>query len=331
MKLLVTGGAGYIGSHCVLRLLQEGHEVVLLDNFCEGARGSVHTLQELKCPGHIAGVVEGDLLRLDDLQRTFGQHTFDAVLHFAALLGVRRSMANPGPYYRVNVAGTLNLLEAMCQFGVKDIVFSSTCAIYGEAQRIPVDEQHPVQPISPYGHSKQMVETVLQDFDRAHGLRYVSLRYFNVIGASASGCLGDRRRTAILLLPLLLDVATGRAPVFHIFGGDYPTRDGTCIRDYIAVDDLIGAHLRALDFLRKEKRSEVFNLGSEQGHSVREVLTTCERVVGKRIPTVVEGRCAGDPAQLMASYQKARELLGWEPRQSLEEAIRLAWSWEQRK
>jgi UDP-glucose 4-epimerase len=216
----------------------------------------------------------------------------------------------------------------MRQFNVKRIIFSSTAAVYGEPQYTPIDEKHPLNPINPYGRSKQMAETIIRDFDQAYGIQSVCLRYFNVVGASSLGCIGDRRTIVTHLIPSILNAALGRASKgFCIFGSDYPTRDGTCIHDYISVEDLVDAHVKAFEFLLEGDRSEVFNLGSGKGYTVREVLTTCESVLQKEISSIVESRRVGDSAQLTASYQTAESILGWHPQQSLEEAIRLAYIW----
>ncbi|MDR2419882.1 MAG: UDP-glucose 4-epimerase GalE [Puniceicoccales bacterium] len=331
MKLFVTGGAGYIGSHCVLRLLQEGHEVVIFDNFSEGSRETVRTLSELKFPGRLADVVQGDLLHPEDLQRALSDDSFDAVFHFAALTRVKESVQHPELYYCHNVVGTLNLLEAMRSFDVKRLVFSSTASVYGEPQYTPIDEKHPLNPINPYGRSKQMAEMIIQDFDRAYGIRSVCLRYFNVVGASSLGCLGDRRVIVTHLIPSIIHAILGISKAFSVFGTDYPTRDGTCIRDYIPIEDLVDAHIRALTFLSEGNRTEIFNLGTEQGYTVQEVLTVCERVLGKKIPVILESRRSGDPAVLIAASKRANEALNWHSQQLLEEAIRLAYAWEQKK
>jgi UDP-glucose 4-epimerase len=331
MKLLVTGGAGYIGSHCVLRLLQEGYEVIIFDNFSEGSRETVQTLQGLKLPGHLTEVVEGNLLHPEDLQRVFTEHLFDAVFHFAALTRVEESVLQPELYYHHNVVGTLNLLEAMRSSGVKRLIFSSTAAVYGEPHYTPTDERHPLNPVNPYGRSKQMTEMIIQDFDHAYGIRSILLRYFNVVGASSLGCLGDRREIATHLIPSIIRVILGISKTFKVFGTDYPTRDGTCIRDFISVEDLVDAHVKAFHFLLQEDCSEIFNLGTEQGYTVREVLTICERVLGKKIPVILESRRSGDSAILIAVSKKANEILNWRSQQLLEEAIRLAYAWEQKK
>ncbi|MDR0445071.1 MAG: UDP-glucose 4-epimerase GalE [Puniceicoccales bacterium] len=316
MKLFVTGGAGYIGSHCVLRLLQEGHEVVIFDNFNEGSHETVQTLSSLKLPGQLIDILEGDLLHPEDLQKAFSNHSFDAVFHFAALARVEESVQHPELYYRHNVVGTLNLLEAMRQFNIKRIIFSSTAAVYGEPQYTPVDERHPLNPVSPYGRSKQIAESIIQDFDRAYGIRSVCLRYFNVVGASSLR---------------LIHAALGISETFSVFGTDYPTRDGTCVRDYISVEDLIDAHVKALDFLLQKDCSEIFNLGTERGCTVREVFAICEYVLGKKIPIAEKSRRPGDPAYLLASSQKAKDILHWQLQQSLEDAFNWAYAWEQKK
>jgi UDP-glucose 4-epimerase len=322
MKILVTGGAGYIGSHAVQRLLQSEHRVVIFDNLVYGHRELAQG-QEL---------IVGELSDRDALYRLFSEQHFDAVMHFAAYAYVGESVKHPAKYYYNNVVGTLNLLDAMREHNVKKIIFSSTCATYGEPREIPIPETHPQMPINPYGQSKLMVEHILRDYDVAYGLRFVSLRYFNAAGASPEGGIGEDHTPETHLIPLVLDVALGRRPHITIYGTDYDTPDGTCIRDYIHVTDLADAHLLGLEFLRREERSEFFNLGNGNGFSVRDVIEAAKRITGKPIAVIEGDRRAGDPAKLIGSAAKAKALLGWQPRfADLDTIISTAWAWHQER
>lgn len=318
-KLLVVGGAGYIGSHMVRMLLGENHDVVTLDNLCTGHRDAV-----------LGGeFVLGDLadgLLLDNL---FSSHRFDGILHFASFIQVGESVRDPARYYRNNVVNTLNLLDAMVKHGVERIIFSSSAAVFGEPQYVPLDESHPKAPINPYGASKLMVEQMLMDYDRAYGLKSISLRYFNAAGADPEGRVGERHEPETHLIPLVLQVAAGRRPFIDVFGRDYETPDGTCIRDYVHVDDLCRAHFLALENLWNGGESSAFNLGNGQGFSVRQVIDTAMKVCGRDIPVVYGERRSGDPARLVADSTRAREILGWTPAYAnLEQIIEHAWLWE---
>lgn len=326
-KILVVGGAGYIGSHMVKQLARAGHSVVVLDNLSTGFR-------ELARYGEL---VVGDLADLNLLERLFSEHGFTGVMHFAAASLVGESMQDPGKYYRNNVANTLNLLEVMVRHGVKDFIFSSTAATFGEPDYVPIDEAHPQRPINPYGASKLMVERVLQDFHAAHGLNSVCLRYFNACGADPEGELGECHDPETHLIPLILQAASGRRDAITVFGRDYATGDGTCIRDYIHIEDLCSAHALALEaLLRGDKQGALaYNLGNGQGYSVQQVIDAVMRVVaeeGKRL-TVEEGkRRPGDPAVLVADATLAREALGWQPQYAnLDTIVRHAWAWEKRQ
>ncbi|KER09478.1 MAG: UDP-galactose-4-epimerase [[Candidatus Thermochlorobacteriaceae] bacterium GBChlB] len=322
MKILVTGGAGYIGSHAVQRLLQSGHRVVIFDNLVYGHRELAQG-QEL---------IVGELSDRDALYRLFSEQHFDAVMHFAAYAYVGESVKHPAKYYYNNVVGTLNLLDAMREHNVKKIIFSSTCATYGEPREIPIPETHPQMPINPYGQSKLMVEHILRDYDVAYGLRFVSLRYFNAAGASPEGGIGEDHNPETHLIPLVLDAALGRRKHITIYGTDYDTPDGTCIRDYIHVTDLANAHLLGLEFLHREERSEFFNLGNGNGFSVRDVIEAAKRITGKPIAVIEGDRRAGDPAKLIGSAAKAKALLGWQPRfADLDTIISTAWAWHQER
>lgn len=320
-KVLVVGGAGYIGSHMVKMLSDHGHTVVTLDNLSTGFRDAV-------CGGEF---VEGDLGDRALLDRLLPAHRFDAVMHFAAFIQVGESVEQPGKYYFNNVANTLTLLDAMVRHGVQQFIFSSTAAIFGEPQYVPVDEQHPKAPINPYGRSKWMVEQILSDFDLAHGLRSVSLRYFNAAGADPDGALGPRYEGITNLIPVVLKAAAGKRPNVTVFGRDYETPDGTGVRDYIHVTDLCQAHLRALDYLGQGGASDVFNLGNGRGFSVQEVIDAAREVTGLEIPVVDGARRAGDPASLVADAARARQHLGWAPSHTdLTTIVRHAWNWEER-
>lgn len=321
MKILVVGGAGYIGSHMVKHLLRAGHSVLVADNFSSGHRSAL-----LGCP-----CVEMDIADRDALDTLLALHDFEAVFHFASFIQVGESVEHPGKYYQNNLAATLTLLQSMVAAGIPRFIFSSTAAVYGNPQYSPLDEQHPQQPINPYGRSKLMVEQLLEDFDKAYGLKSVCLRYFNAAGADPEGELGERHEPETHLIPLILQAAAGRREAITIFGDDYDTPDGTCIRDYIHVTDLADAHARALDFLITRQQSAIFNLGNGSGFSVREVIEAARRVTGRDIQVRLAPRRAGDPARLVAEASRAHGLLGWQPRHSeLERIIADAWRWEQR-
>ncbi|MCX7893537.1 MAG: UDP-glucose 4-epimerase GalE [Burkholderiales bacterium] len=319
MNVLVVGGAGYIGSHMVKMLAARGHAVVTLDNFSTGHRDAV-----------VAGrVVEADLADRAALDALFASGRFDAVMHFASFIQVGESVREPAKYYRNNFANTLNLLDAMVAAGVTRFVFSSSAAVFGEPERVPIDEAHPKRPINPYGRTKLMVEEALADYDAAYGLRSVSLRYFNAAGADPQGAIGERHDPETHLVPLVLQAASGRRPSVAVFGDDYDTPDGTCVRDYIHVVDLCDAHLLALDWMAAHGSSGAFNLGNGQGFSVREVIDTARRVTGRPIAVVASPRREGDPARLVADATLARRELGWNPRfAALDTIVAHAWAWE---
>ena len=320
--ILVIGGCGYIGSHMVKRLLNAGHQVIVLDDLSAGYRDSL-----------LGGeLVVGDCGRRDVLDTLFSGHAFDGVLHFASLIQVGESVADPARYYQSNVAKTLMLIEAMKDHEVGSLVFSSTAAVFGEPDYVPIDEAHPRRPINPYGMSKLMVETMLADFDRAYGLRSVALRYFNAAGADPQGRIGERHEPETHLIPLALQAVLGRRPALRVFGRDYDTPDGTCIRDYIHVDDLAEAHLLALEYLWNGGASDVFNLGNGAGFSVQAVLDAVERVTRRKVPVEDAPRRSGDPARLVADSSRARSVLGWQPRYAdLDTIVRDAWRWEQKR
>lgn len=320
MAILVTGGAGYIGSHTVAELLARGKEVVVLDNLQSGHREAV-----------LGGkLYEGDLRDKELLAKLFAENEIEAVIHFAANSLVGESMQNPVKYYDNNVYGTLCLLEAMDAANVKRIVFSSTAATYGEPEKVPIEETDRTQPTNVYGETKLTMERMISWFDTVLGIKYVSLRYFNAAGAHANGVIGEDHRPESHLVPLILQTALGQREHISIFGDDYNTPDGTCIRDYIHVSDLADAHLRAVEHLLNGGSSDVFNLGNGQGFSVKEVIAKVKEVTGIDFPVVVQPRRSGDPAVLIASSEKARTVLGWTPSHSdLGNIIQSAWQWHQ--
>ncbi len=320
--ILVTGGAGYIGSHTVKLLLQRGYQPIVYDNLTTGHRWAV-------LGDHwVAGEVHDTALLTNTLQR----YQVSAVLHFAASAYVGESVQDPLKYYHNNVAGSIALLRAMQGAGVQKFILSSTCATYGIPQQPFLTEEHPQHPVNPYGESKLFVERILQACASAYGLRWISLRYFNAAGADPEGTLGEDHDPETHLIPLVLAVANGRLPHLAIFGDDYETPDGTCIRDYIHVCDLAEAHVLALEALDSDKANTAYNLGTGTGYSVRQVIDTAARITGRPIPTVVAPRRPGDPPRLVAAADKARRLLGWTPRLSdLPTIIATAWHWERRR
>jgi UDP-glucose 4-epimerase len=317
MRVLVTGGAGYIGSHTVGLLRARGDQVVIFDSMELGNREAIGDTP----------LVVGSTRDQAAVATALREHRIEAVIHFAAYKAAGESVALPGKYFDNNVLGTLRLLEAMKDVGVKHLVFSSTAAVYGTPKVLPVAETAPLGPENPYGESKLMVEQMLRWYDGL-GLKSVALRYFNAAGAVLDGTNGEDPRRAQNLVPLVMKAATGRAPTIKVFGTDYDTPDGTCIRDYIHVLDLAEAHLKALDFLRAHERSDVFNLGTGKGASVKEVLEAARRISGVAIPAEMVGRRAGDPKAVFADNTKARTVLGWQPRFGLEEIVASAWKWQ---
>ncbi|WP_127575934.1 UDP-glucose 4-epimerase GalE [Paenibacillus barengoltzii] len=318
MAILVTGGAGYIGSHTVAALLEQGREVVVIDNLQTGHREAL-----------LGGkLYEGDLRDKPLLAKLFAENEIEAVIHFAANSLVGESMRDPVKYFDNNVYGTLCLLDAMDQANVRKIVFSSTAATYGEPEKVPIEERDPTRPTNVYGETKLTMERMMAWFDQVLGIKYVSLRYFNAAGAHESGKIGEDHRPESHLIPLIIQAALGQRPSIQVFGDDYNTGDGTCIRDYIHVSDLADAHLRAVDHLLSGGESDVFNLGNGQGFSVKEVIETVKQVTGRDFPVVISPRRAGDPAVLIASSDKARRVLGWNPtRNKLSSIIESAWQW----
>jgi len=322
MAVLLAGGAGYIGSHMAKRLLNEGEPVVVLDNLSSGYRDAV--LGGDFVPGDFGS---GEVLR--DLFKTY---RIDAVMHFASFIQVGESVTTPSKYYINNVANTLQLLNTMIECGITNFVFSSSAAVYGNGGVGPLKEEHPCAPVNPYGRTKRIIEEALQDFNRGHGLNFFSLRYFNAAGADPQARIGERHNPETHLIPLVLQAASGRRDAITVFGRDYPTSDGTCIRDYVHVEDLCEAHLLALRALRRGHRGGFFNLGSALGFSVSEVIGVARQVTGKPIKVKEAERRAGDPAILVADAGEVQRSLGWRPRRAdLETIVEDAWRWELKK
>jgi len=322
--ILITGGAGYIGSHCVLNFINNGFDVVVFDNLETGHIETIETLQSL---GSVK-FIKGDLKNPSDINQLFETNKIDAVIHFAAYALVEESVKNPAKYYRNNVYGTLNLLDAMVKHNVNKIVFSSTCATYGEPQYTPIDELHPQNPINPYGMSKLMVEKMLFDYDKSYGLKSIILRYFNVAGADEKSRIGEWHETETHLIPNILKSTFDNSKKFTIFGTDYNTKDGTCIRDYVNVEDLAEAHRLSLLHLNKTNTSNIFNIGTSEGASVKEVFELSEKILNKKIPINLAPRRSGDPEKLIANPKKANKTLNWTPKKTLENSIQSAYNWE---
>ncbi|MDH6365491.1 UDP-glucose 4-epimerase [Enterococcus sp. PF1-24] len=319
MKILVLGGAGYIGSHAVDQLVNKGYDVVVVDNLLTGHRLAVH---------QSATFYEGDLRDKTFMQSVFEKEKIDGILHFAASSLVGESVENPLKYFNNNIYGMQILLEVMAEFDVKHIVFSSTAATYGEPEETPISETTPTNPKNPYGESKLTMEKMMKWCDQAYGMKYVALRYFNVAGAKSDASIGEDHDPETHLVPIILQVALGQRKELGIFGDDYDTPDGTCIRDYVQVEDLIAAHILALEYLKAGNQSNTFNLGSNNGYSVKEMLAAARKVTHREIPAKVMPRRAGDPGTLIASSQKTKEVLGWQPQYTeIEEIIASAWKW----
>jgi len=320
--ILVTGGAGYIGSHTNKALDRCGYKTVVLDNLVNGHH-------ELVKWGEF---VEGDLKDLDTVCAVFKKYSIKAVMHFAAFAYVGESMEHPQRYYANNVANTINLLSVMNEFNVRNIIFSSSCTTYGEPEELPITEDHSQNPVNPYGRSKLMVERILQDSQKAYGLRYVILRYFNAAGADPDAELGEWHEPETHLIPLVLDAAAGKKDCIKVLGTDYDTKDGTCIRDYIHVSDLAEAHVLGLEYLFKGNEEGVFNLGNGNGYSVKEIIETAGKITGRKINVINSDRRLGDPAALVGSSKKAESILGWSPAYSdIEKIVGSAWVWHRKK
>ena len=331
--ILITGGAGYIGSHAVVNFLEHGYSVLVVDNLSTGHIETINTLKDIgKDRFHFEKI---DLINKKEIEEVFEKYKdkdngngIEGVIHFAAYSLVGESVENPSKYFRNNVVGSLNLLDTMKKFNINRIVFSSTCATYGNPVYTPIDEKHPQNPINPYGHSKLMIEFMLKDFDIAYGIKYIALRYFNVVGADSKLRVGEWHDPETHLVPNILKSSLNESRVFKIFGDDYDTEDGTCIRDYVNVEDLAEAHRLAYIHLDKNMESDVFNLGTEKGSSVKEVFSICEKVIGKKIKLQIESRRAGDPDKLYANADKIKKKLNWNIQRSIENSIRSFYEWE---
>lgn len=322
MAILVCGGAGYIGSHVNKQLHKEGYETVVFDNLVYGHREAVKW----------GTFIQGDLKNPEEIEAVFQKYPIEAVFHFAAYAYVGESVGNPEKYYYNNIANTLNLLHVMKQYECKKIIFSSTCATYGEPERIPITEDMAQNPINPYGFTKLAVEHVLKDYDRAYGLKYVILRYFNAAGADPDCEIGEEHNPETHIIPLILDAASGKRPDIKVFGTDYPTPDGSCVRDYIHVTDLAQAHLLALKYLENGGESDFFNLGNEKGTSVLEIIDAVRRVTGKAFKVVHAPRREGDPPYLVGSSEKAKCVLGWKPQYAdIDTIVEHAWAWHEKR
>lgn len=318
MKILVTGGAGYIGSHTVRKLKDAGHEIVIFDNLSSGHLDAIKGFE----------LFIGDLANKQDLEKAFSQNKFDAVVHFAGSIEAGESMTDPKRFLNNNLVCGLNLLEAMIKYDVKKIVFSSTAAVYGEPEKMPIEESAPKNPTNVYGQTKLMFEQVLDSYDHAYGLKSVALRYFNAAGADPSGEIGPDHKNKTALVELLMQVVLGKKDSVKIFGTDYPTPDGTGIRDYVHVNDLADAHVLALDYLKKNDTSNKFNLGNEKGTSVHEAIEATKKITNINFNVIEELRRDGDSAQVFASSQKAQTILGWKPQfPAMEQIVTSAWNW----
>ncbi len=320
--ILVTGGAGYIGSHTVKLLLERGFEVVIVDNLSRG---------------HIEAVPKGipfekaDLMDYQTLNSSIKKYPIDSVIHFAAFTYVGESVEDPGMYYRNNVVGSFNLINAVKENNIKKFVFSSTCSIYGNPLNIPISENEPANPINPYARTKYMIEEILRDYDNAHALKHISLRYFNAAGCSDDSSIGESHEPEPHLIPLILYAALGIKEKITIYGDDYDTADGTCVRDYIHVNDLADAHIKALDYIDSGSMSDYINVGTGNGYSVKEMIDAARRITGREIKSEITSRRAGDPARLVAENSKAKNLLGWSAKYGLDEIITTAWNWYQNR
>ena len=318
MKVLVTGGAGYIGSHTVRKLINEKNDVIVFDNL---SRGHIESLPRQ------ADFEKVDLQNEEALKNAINKYDFDSAIHFAAFAYVGESVENPSLYYQNNVKGTLNLLTALKDKGIKKFVFSSTCSVYGNPDKMPISEETKTSPINPYARTKLMIENILSDFDAAYGMKYVALRYFNAAGACDDGEIGESHFPEPHLIPIIMQTALGLREKVNIYGDDYPTEDGTCIRDYIHVNDLADAHIKALEYLERGSSSDIINLGTGKGYSVKEIIEKAREITGKEIKSEVISRRPGDPAVLIADNKKASDILGWKPQYGLEEILKTAWRW----
>jgi len=321
MNILVTGGAGYIGSHTSKMLIEKGYNVIIIDNLINGHEWAVPEK---------AKFYDINLNNKKDIERVFKENKIDCVVHFAAFIEAGESMKEPAKFFRNNVANSLNLFEVMLKNDVKKIIFSSTAAVYGEPQYTPIDEDHPKEPTNFYGLSKLMIENILRSYNNAYGLKFIALRYFNASGADESQKIGEDHNPETHLIPIILEVAKGKRPKIMVFGDDYDTKDGSCIRDYIHVNDLAEAHILAMEKLSSID-SDFFNLGNGKGFSVLEIIEECRNITDKEIKSEIAERRAGDPAVLIADYKKAEKILGWKPKRDIKQVIKTAWEWHKNR
>lgn len=320
-NILVTGGAGYIGSHACKALANAGYQPIVYDNLLYGHKWAVQW----------GPLIIGDISDQQKLREVFETYKPQAVMHFAAFAYVGESVHDPAKYYKNNVVGTIHLLEAMRESNIQSIIFSSSCATYGTPTQLPIPEDHDQNPINPYGKSKWMIEHVLADYEKAYGLQSISLRYFNAAGADPEGLIGESHDPETHLIPLVLDAASGKRPSITIFGDDYDTHDGTCVRDYIHVEDLAKAHVLALQALQEGQKTRAFNLGNGNGYSIKEIIESVERVTGLTVPVEMGPRREGDPASLIGSAETIKQQLGWNPRfPNIDDIIKTAWNWHQK-
>ncbi|MCB0729581.1 MAG: UDP-glucose 4-epimerase GalE [Ignavibacteriae bacterium] len=322
MKVLVTGGAGYIGSHFVRILVNNNIECIVLDNLSRGHKESVPQSVKLEV---------ADLLNFEELKSVIKNNSIDAIVHFAAFAYVGESVENPSLYYQNNVIGSYNLIKAAVETNVKKFVFSSTCSLYGNPEKVPISEEQKTNPINPYAQTKLIIENMLRDFEAAYGIKSVCLRYFNAAGASFDGEIGESHNPEPHLIPIVINTGLGLREKVFVYGDDYETPDGTCIRDYIHVDDLGDAHLRSLNYLNDNSESQIINLGTGEGNSVKSIIETTEKITKNKITSEIVGRRAGDPAILIADNQKANMILGWKPKYNLDDIILTAYNWHKNK
>lgn len=326
--ILITGGAGYIGSNLVLKLLELGYNAVIFDNLSTGHIEAVNKLKNLNLKGKIADFIKGDLKNIQEIEEVFLKYKFEAVFHFAAFSIISESVKNPSKYWENNFSGTKNLLDVMKKFATDKIIFSSTAAIYGEPNYVPIDENHPQKPINTYGKTKLAVEFLMDDYSKIYNIKSVRLRYFNVIGADKLQRAGEWHNKETHFIPNILKSLNTESEMFSIFGNSYNTKDGTCIRDYIVIDDLIDAHIKAFNYLNNGGKTDYFNLGTKEGNSIFEVIKAAEEITGKKLKYEIKEKREGDPAILIADNKKAKEILNWQPQKTLKEGIETAYNWE---
>lgn len=319
-NILVTGGAGYIGSHTVHELIKEGYNPIIVDDLSTGHKKSLKTNNFYRC----------NISEKETIKEIINKHKITMVMHFSSSCYVGESTVNPHKYFENNVKNTISLLEVMLECNVKHFIYSSTASIYGQPVYLPIDEKHPINPCSPYGVTQAMVEDIVNSYEKAYGMKHIYLRYFNAAGTNYENNLGEDHRPETHIIPLLMEVASGKKKYFIIYGDDYDTKDGTCIRDYVHVLDLVSAHIKAVDYLINKNRSRRFNLGYGRGHSVKEIIKKVEEITGKKIPIKITKKRKGDPSILISSNEKAKRVLNWSPKHNTEDIIKSAWEWHKK-